>query len=112
MNEFILIFRRDYKTKAIQLSTTQAQEHLEQWRSWIELLVSKDKLSRPMQQLDREGRILKESAQVCNGPYIEVKESMGGILFIKAEDYAQAIEIANGCPILRIGGNVEIRKEV
>lgn len=112
MSEFILIIRRDYKTKDIQLSTRELQLHLEEWRIWLKELGKSAMLINPVQQLDREGRILKYDSEVCNGPYIEVKESMGGILFLKAANYQQAVEIAKGCPILDIGGNVEIREGI
>jgi hypothetical protein len=49
---------------------------------------------------------------VINGPYAEVKESIGGLILIRAVDYAVAAEIAKGCPILALGGNVEIRMAV
>ncbi|MGX7835749.1 YciI family protein, partial [Campylobacter fetus subsp. venerealis] len=50
--------------------------------------------------------------QVLNGPYVEIKEAIGGMIFIKASSYEEAAEIARGCPVLTLGGNVEIRKAV
>jgi hypothetical protein len=49
---------------------------------------------------------------VINGPYAEIKEAIGGMIFVKAADYDEAAEIAKGCPILEAGGNVEIRRAV
>jgi hypothetical protein len=35
---------------------------------------------------------------------------MGGYMFIKVESIEEAVELAQGCPILTVGGNVEIRE--
>ncbi|MNY83060.1 YCII-related domain protein [compost metagenome] len=53
--------------------------------------------------------MVKSDKHVINGPFVEIKESIGGLVIIKAESYEDAVEIAQGCPILEFGGNVEIR---
>jgi hypothetical protein len=55
---------------------------------------------------------VRADKNVINGPYVEIKESIGGMIFVSAADYEEATEIAKGCPILEVGGNVEIRKAV
>jgi hypothetical protein len=37
---------------------------------------------------------------------------MGGYMFVNVESVDEAIELAQGCPILKIGGNVEIREAI
>ncbi|MCE7053504.1 YciI family protein [Algoriphagus sp. AGSA1] len=112
MEEFLLIFRRDFNSKENQPSAEGLQNHLKQWQDWFAKLSEEDKLSRPIQRWDREGKIVKSKNQILNGPYVEIKEAIGGMIFIKASSYDEAAEIANGCPILELGGNVEIRKAV
>lgn len=109
MNEFLLIFRRDFKTKEEQPSPEQLQQHLKQWQEWFAALTAQDRLARHLQRWDGEGRVLKSTKTVINGPYAEIKESIGGMVIIKAESYDEAVEIAKGSPILSLGGNVEIR---
>jgi len=46
---------------------------------------------------------------VTDGPYAEAKDLVGGFSLIEAKDLAQAVEISKGCPILEIGGSVEVR---
>ena len=36
---------------------------------------------------------------VTEGPYAEIKESLGGLILVRAENYDDAVEIAKGCPI-------------
>lgn len=88
------------------------QAHLNAWQSWFNSLTAADKLSRPLQRWDRDGKIVQQGKQVIDGPYVEIKESIGGMIFVKAANYEEAVEIAQGCPILEFGGNVEIRKAV
>ncbi len=46
---------------------------------------------------------------VTDGPYIEAKELVSGFYIIKANSLAEATELSKGCPILNLGGSVEIR---
>lgn len=110
MNDFLLIFRRDFLTEEAQPKGDQLQEHLQQWQEWFKSLTEQDKLARPLQRWDGDGKVVKASQGITNGPYVEIKESIGGLVIIKARDYEEAAEIAKGCPILDLGGNVEVRK--
>jgi hypothetical protein len=44
-----------------------------------------------------------------DGPFVEMKEALGGYLFYEAEDLDQAIELAARIPAARLGGAIEIR---
>ena len=44
-----------------------------------------------------------------DGPFVEVKEAIGGYLFFEAEDLDAAIELAAQIPAARMGGAVEVR---
>jgi hypothetical protein len=109
MNEFLLIFRRDFTSKEEQPSPEQLQASIKPWQDWFGGIAAQDKLARPLQRWDGEGVVVKQNKTVTNGPYAEIKESIGGLIIIRAADYEEAAEIAKGCPILQLGGNVEIR---
>lgn len=111
MNEFLLIFRRDFTTKEIQPSPEELQQHLQQWQEWFGKLTAEEKLARPLQRWDGQGRIVNPKG-ITNGPYAEIKESIGGMILIKADGYDEAAAIAKDCPIIRLGGNVEIRMAI
>ena len=112
MEEFLLIFRRDVTTKENQPSPEQLQTQLKQWQDWFAKLTAQNKVSRPLQRWDRDGKIVRSDKDVINGPYVEIKEAIGGMCFVSAADYDEAVEIAKGCPVLELGGNVEIRRAV
>jgi hypothetical protein len=44
-----------------------------------------------------------------DGPFVAVKEALGGYLFFEADDLDAAIELAARIPAARLGGAVEVR---
>jgi hypothetical protein len=52
----------------------------------------------------QDGRTL-----TTDGPFVEVKEAVGGYLFYEADDLDAAIEVAARIPAARMGGGIEIR---
>lgn len=111
MEEFLLIFRRDYITKEIQPSPDQLQLSIKEWQDWFGNIAAQNKLVRPLLRWDPQGRIV-EQKEIFNGPYVELKEAIGGLITINAKDYDEAITIAKGCPIIQFGGSVEIRMAI
>ncbi|MEM9187698.1 MAG: YciI family protein [Myxococcota bacterium] len=55
-----------------------------------------------------EGKLVAtESAS--DGPFVEVKELVGGYMIVAAETLDEAIEVARGCPgLVRPGSGVEV----
>ena len=109
MNEFLLIFRRDFKMSEIQPSPEQLQKMMKEWQNWIGSIAARNKLVSSGNRLSDEGKVVKPGDIVTNGPYVEIKELIGGYIMISAESLEEAAEISKGCPILGIGGNVEVR---
>jgi hypothetical protein len=46
---------------------------------------------------------------VHDGPFAEAKDIVGGYVVVEANDLTQAVELSKGCPILDVGGSVEVR---
>jgi hypothetical protein len=44
-----------------------------------------------------------------DGPFVAVKEALGGYFFFEADDLDAAIELAARVPAARMGGAVEVR---
>src|SRR3954471_25066797 len=57
-------------------------------------------------------RVQDEKTLTTDGPFISVKEALGGWLFLEADDLDAAIELALKVPAARMGGAVEIRPVV
>jgi hypothetical protein len=54
-------------------------------------------------------RVQDEKTLTTDGPFVSVKEALGGWLFYEADDLDEAIELASRIPAARMGGAVEIR---
>ena len=52
----------------------------------------------------QDGRTL-----TTDGPFVELKEAIGGYLLFEADDLDAAIELAAGIPAARMGGAIEVR---
>ncbi len=44
-----------------------------------------------------------------DGPFVAVKEALGGYLFLEADDLDAAIELASRIPAASMGGAIEVR---
>jgi hypothetical protein len=52
----------------------------------------------------RDGKTL-----TTDGPFVEMKEAVGGYLFFDADDLDAAIELAARIPAARLGGAIDVR---
>jgi len=109
MKEFLLIFRADYKTMP-KASPEEMQANTQKWMNWVAGIAAQDRLSNRGNRLMNTGKVLKGDGVISDGPYTEIKESILGYTLVKASSLDEATSLANGCPVLSIGGNVEIRE--
>ena len=54
-------------------------------------------------------RVKDGETLTTDGPFVAVKEALGGYLFFEADDLDAAIELAARIPAARLGGAVEVR---
>jgi hypothetical protein len=54
-------------------------------------------------------RVQDGKTLTTDGPFVAVKEALGGYLFYEADDLDAAIELASRIPAARMGGAVEVR---
>lgn len=109
MNEFLLVFRADAADNAPAPSPEALQARMQPWQDWMGGLAAQNKLVSHGNRLHSEGRVVKPGNVITNGPFVEIKEAIGGYIIIRAESIDEAAELSKACPILNIGGNVEVR---
>lgn len=109
MNEFLLIFRNDFSAAPTR-SPEEMQANTKRWMDWIGSIAAQNKLADRGNRLEISGKVVRSNNVVTDGPYTEIKETIGGYTIIKADSLAEATELAKGCPILTLGGNVEVRE--
>jgi hypothetical protein len=108
MKEFLLIFRNSQQPEATR-SAEQMQEVMQQWIDWLGSIAAQNKLIDKGNRLVTEGSVIKPGNIVTDGPYMEIKEMVGGYTMIRANSLEEATALAGGCPILQVGGSVEVR---
>jgi hypothetical protein len=109
MNDFLLIFRRDPDFDA-KMTPEQMQQLQKPWMDWMGGLAAQGKLVDSGNRLRIEGKVVQSDGVITNGPYVEVKEAIGGYTMIRAASLEEAAELSKGCPILTTGGSVEVRE--
>jgi hypothetical protein len=110
MDEFMLIFRHEDGTKVA--SPEQLQIWMKQTMDWIGGIAAQNKFvsgtGLPFGDTDR---VVWHNNVVTNGPFGEIKETIGGFIIVKADNVEEAVEFAKGSPVLQGDGNsVEVRK--
>jgi len=109
MTKFIYLFRTN-PTAYQSLSPEQMQQTLKKWMDWKDTLEKSGHIKQFGERLDGTGKVVRgKSKTVTDGPYIEVKDFIGGYMLVEAKDIDQAVELAKGCPVLESDGTVEIR---
>lgn len=103
----MMIFRNDYNP-SFKPSPEQMQASINQWQDWIGGIAAQGKFL-STNRLGFEGKTLKPNSVIVDGPYAEVKEIVGGYILVKATNIDEAMKLAEDCPILNIGGHVEVR---
>lgn len=112
MKEFLFIFRREVDGNDPQPSPEQMQARMKAWQDWMGGIAAQDKLVSSGNRLGSEGKVVKPGNIITNGPYVEIKETIGGYIMVKADSIEEATELAKGCPVFLIKGNVEVRPVV
>ena len=106
MGEFTFLYRGGGNFA----SPEERQKQMEKWMAWFREIGAKGHVKDPGHPLERTGKIVAgKPIAVSDGPFAEAKDVIGGYTLIQANDLAQAAEIAKGCPILEVGGSVEVR---
>jgi hypothetical protein len=109
MNEYILIFRHEDGTKVA--SPDQIQAWMKQTMDWIGGIAARNKFTSGTGLPFDEAKVVGYNKVVTNGPFGDIKETIGGFIIVKADSIDEAVEFAKGSPVLQGEGNtVEVRK--
>ena len=104
MSEFLYLYRGGQRPE----SPEGMQQQMQKWMAWMKDLGARGHLKNQGTPLEATGKIVKGKT-VTDGPFAEAKDVVGGYSVVEAKDLAHAVELSMGCPILAIGGDVEVR---
>ncbi len=109
MKEFILIFRHENANGKV--SPEQMQQWMKQQKDWVDSIAAKNKFIGGTGLLFDDAKVVYHNKMVTNGPFGDIKETLGGFIQVRAESAEEAAEFAKGSPVLQGEGNtVEVRQ--
>ena len=111
MNEYILIFRHEDGNKVA--SPEQIQTWMKQTMDWIGGIAAQNKFVQGNGLPFDDAKVVRHNNIVTNGPFGEIKETIGGYIIVKANTIDEAVNFAKGSPVLQGEGNsVEVRRVI
>lgn len=108
MKEFLLLFRQ-VDTNNTEATEPEKQIITKKWEDWIGGIAAQGRLGSICNRLSSEGKVLKGGGVITDGPFVEIREELGGFITVKAENLDDATTLAHGCPAVDYNGSVEIR---
>ncbi len=107
-DEFLLLIRGTHWNAA--LSPDELQRVMTDFYAWVDGLV-KSGVHRGAQPLMEEGKLVHgaKGASVTDGAFAESKEAIAGYFLLAVPDMAEAVRLAQACPILAYGAQIEVR---
>src|SRR5262245_40199229 len=108
MTKFLFVYRNSRESYG-NMSPEEMQQMLQKWQTWMAEGFRTGWLLDAGDGLKPEGRVVNAKKIVSDGPFIEVKELVGGFSIVQADTLDAASELAKGCPIFLRGGSVEVR---
>ncbi|HEY4180943.1 MAG TPA: YciI family protein [Kofleriaceae bacterium] len=108
MPKYVFVFR-GAAVETSGMSPEEMQAHVRKWYAWADTLAARG-FEPKGQPLDRRGRTIRGTDRVVtDGPYAETKDLVIGNMSLVAASLDEAVELAHGCPVLELGGSVEVR---
>jgi hypothetical protein len=109
MDEYALIMRHEDGSKIA--SPEQMEIWMKQTMDWIGGIAAQNKFVSGTGLPFDSAKVVKHNKTVVNGPFGDIKETIGGFIMVKADSIEEAAEFAKGCPVLQGEGNtVEVRR--
>jgi hypothetical protein len=108
MAKFLFVYRNTSESYGT-MSPEEMQQVLQKWQTWITEGLRGGWMVEAGDGLKKEGRVVNARKVISDGPFIEVKEIVGGFSIVQADTLDAAAELAQGCPIFQRGGSVEVR---
>ena len=105
---FLFLFRNPVDSP--DPSPEEMEKIFGKWMEWMKSMNAKGQFV-GANRLNDIGKVMRgpRGTTVTDGPFVETKEMVGGYVLAAADNLAQALEIARGCPGLDYDITVEVR---
>ncbi len=107
-DEYLLLIRGTHWNHG--MSPAELQRVMTDFYAWVDGLVQSG-VHRGAQPLMEEGKIVlgARGATVTDGVFAESKEAIAGYFLLAVPDIGEAVRLAQTCPILEHGAQIEVR---
>lgn len=105
--EFMFLFRYEPSTE-YQPTEAEMNEMHQQWGAFIGNIAIQEKLV-STHQLGFSGIKILADQSVSEGIHVSDNQMLSGNMVVNATTMNEAVEMAKSCPILAMGGTVEVR---
>jgi hypothetical protein len=107
-DEYLLLIRGTHWNAA--LSPDELQRVMTDFYAWVDGLVQRG-VHRGAQPLMEEGKLVSgaRGASVTDGAFAESKEAIAGYFLLAVPALDEAVRLAQACPILAYGAQIEVR---
>lgn len=107
LKDFMLLFRMQ---PAHQQPTPEQLTAMQQeWGTFIGGIAAQAKLV-SSQRLGFDGNMIGHDRHINSGIHTANNETLTGVMVVKAATLDEATEMAGVCPVLAMGGSVEVRE--
>ncbi len=107
-DEYLLLIRGTHWNHG--MSPAQLQKVMTDFYAWVDDLTRRG-INRGAQPLVEEGKLVSgpKGATVTDGVFAESKEAVAGYFRLGVSSLDEAIRLAQACPILEHGAQIEVR---
>jgi hypothetical protein len=105
-SEYLLLIRNTAWQK--DLSPAEIEKVLEEFSAWVSRLKN-DGTIKVAVPLVHRGKLFEGKDLFVDGPFIESKEAIAGLIIFEAKNFEAAVKLANSATCLKYGQTLELR---
>jgi hypothetical protein len=108
-----ILFLHDNPKDFVNRADAEMMNIVKEYGAWATKMRAENRLLGGEKLTENGGKVLARSGNrmtVTDGPYAEAREVIGGYFVVKADNYADAVKIAETCPHAKYGSRIEVRE--
>ncbi len=107
----MMILRASSDSQEYKPTPEEMEANTKKWQNWIGNIAGQGKLIKT-NEIGGDSKLIDSGSTISQGPYVKEGEVVTGFMLLNAESSEEAAKLADGCPILDVGGKIEIRNIV
>jgi hypothetical protein len=105
-SQYLLLIRNTAWQK--DFSAAEIEKVLEEFSAWVTRFKN-DGTIKVAVPLVHRGKLFESKDMIVDGPFIESKEAIAGLIIFEAENFEAAVELAESATCLKYGQTLELR---